>query len=272
MDAAQLEFLSMSHPLLSSLFIALFSFSSFTYATDLILDPSNPLEDYVNSVEPDEDFDWFDFVDQTFDISMSKNDILGDYSSDYIFTLRASHNLSTDWRVFGSIATDGFTDFGVGYSFLVRDTIYNEVSFSAGSNFDNTDLYTSGLFTAFQLKDLIVFTNFDVQYIDKSGSLPFGDHKNYRSEAINLNKLVGVNYPVHPMLEIAVSYGHDKNHYSKLSFPSSTFYPNFNDDADQYLNLGGTLNLFGIKPFISHRFDLNDPHLNSWDFSLSFDF
>lgn len=220
--------------------------------------------------------DWGTLLVETFDVSVSKSDFLGDYSNDYVFTLNGSYNLNDKWRLFGSVDSDKFGDIGLGYSFLLFEQIYNEVSASVGGNTDKTGVYTTGLFSAAQLGDAIVFTNFDVQYIDSRFE---GEGWDIRDESFNLNKLVGVLYPVNDVLELSASYGHDSNLYGKAQLNldelpcSRPICTNRNTtDAGSYINLGFTLNLWGVKPYLSHRFDLNDSSRNYWDFSLSFDY
>ncbi|MFA0698052.1 hypothetical protein AB4585_25435, partial [Vibrio sp. 10N.222.49.C9] len=88
------------------------------------------------------------FITETFDISVSNSDFLGDYSTDYVFTLNGSYNINETWRVFGSVDTDEYLELGVGYSFFVADRIYNELFVTAGASTDNTYVTGLGLFSA----------------------------------------------------------------------------------------------------------------------------
>lgn len=223
-----------------------------------------------------ETFDYLSFVHDTFHVTVSQSDFLGDYSSDYVFTLHGSHNLNSEWRVFGSVDTDGFADIGVGYSFLLFDSIYNEWSTSVGSDFDNVDVYTTGVFSAYAGEKWVLFTNLDVQYVDSDANqfedlVPWLSGFVTRHETIELKKLIGVNYELTDWLSVTTMYGHDSKHYRKLSFVNGG-YMHLGTTHSDYINAGFTLNLWGVKPTISHQFDLENSGYNYWDFSLSFDF
>ncbi|MGC9403229.1 hypothetical protein ACP43V_12335 [Vibrio genomosp. F10 str. 9ZC157] len=233
-------------------------------------DPNTTFHTESNS---NEEFDYVEFVNQTFDVTMSQSDFLGDYSNQYVLTLNASHNLNDDWRLFGSVDSDKFGDIGLGYSFFLFDTVYNEVSASVGGNTDKTGVYTMGIFSAFKYQDVVFFSNFDAQYIDRQNLSISHLDTQIRQERIYLNKLVGASYDVNDWLNLSTSYGHDKQHYNKLSFKKiNNNYRETPNHADRYINLGFTLNLWGVKPYLSHHFDLNNSDWNYWDFSLSFDF
>ncbi|CAV27689.1 hypothetical protein [Vibrio atlanticus] len=221
----------------------------------------------------DDTFDYVEFVNQTFDVTMSQSNFLGDYSNQYVFTLNASHNINDEWRLFGSVDSDQFGDIGLGYSFFLFDEVYNEVSASIGGNTDKTGVYTTGIFSAFKYQNTVFFSNFDAQYIDRQDLSSSNWGTRIRHERIYLNKLVGASYEVNNWLNLSTSYGHDKQHYNKLSFKNIDYdYRETQSQADSYINLGFTLNLWGVKPYLSHHFDLNNSDWNYWDFSLSFDF
>ncbi|WP_261874343.1 hypothetical protein [Vibrio rarus] len=204
---------------------------------------------------------------------MSQSNFLGDYSNNYVFTLNASHNINEDWRLFGSVDSDKFGDIGLGYSFFLFDAVYNEVSASIGGNTDKTGVYTTGIFSAFKYQDIVFFSNFETQYIDRQDLSISNMDAKIRQESIYLNKLIGASYEVSDWLNLSASYGHDKQHYNKWSFKRIDYtYRRVQGQADSYINLGFTLNLWGVKPYLSHHFDLNNSDWNYWDFSLSFDF
>lgn len=215
---------------------------------------------------------YIDFITETFDITISNNDFLGDYSDQYIISLNASYQLNEEWRIFGSVDSDKFGDIGLGYSFMLFDSMYNEVSTSIGSNTDNTRVYTTGIFTAIHYASFTFYSNIDVQYIDNQ----LQDFERIdRYEQIYLNKLIGLSYEVTDKLDIISSYGHDKRHYGKFKTSGTNIQQRniyIEDQYDSYINLGVKLNIWGVKPYISHRFDLENKANNYWDFSLSFDF
>ncbi|GEA61458.1 hypothetical protein [Vibrio comitans] len=221
------------------------------------------------SIEQDSESGVIDFITETFDISVSNSDFLGDYSSDYVFTLNASYNINETWRVFGSLDTDEFLDVGVGYSFFIAERVYNEVSVSVGGNTDKTYVTTVGLFSATQWNDFVFYTNFEGQYIENNPDIPNLD---VQRQQIFFNKLVGTNYEVTQWLSLSASYGHDQNHYDVISVNDFKFTAPIEGYADSYVNLGFILNLWGVKPYIAYRFDLNESEASYWDFSLSFDF
>jgi hypothetical protein len=221
----------------------------------------------------DDEFDYVEFVNQTFDVTMSQSNFLGDYSNQYVFTLNASYNINDEWRLFGSVDSDQFGDIGLGYSFFIFDEVYNEVSASIGGNTDKTGVYTTGIFSAFNYQDIVFFSNLDAQYIDRQDLSSSNWDTRIRQERIYLNKLIGASYEVNNWLNLSTAYGHDKQHYNKLSFKKIDYdYRETQRQADSYINLGFTLNLWGVRPYLSHHFDLNNSDWNYWDFSLSFDF
>lgn len=223
----------------------------------------------------DDEFDYVEFVSQTFDVTMSQSNFLGDYSNNYVFTLNASHNFNDDWRLFGSVDSDQFGDIGLGYSFFLFDEVYNEISASIGGNTDKTGVYTTGIFSAFKFQEIVFFSNFEAQYIDRQDISILNLDTNLRQESLYLNKMIGASYEVNDWLNLTTSYGHDKQHYNQWSYKGNDLNnlgKNNKNQPDSYINLGFTLNLWGVKPYLSHHFDLNNSDWNYWDFSLSFDF
>ena len=63
----------------------------------------------------------------------------------------------------GQADTDRFLEAGVGYSFILVDQIYNEVTTSVGGNDDNVMVYSAGLFSAVSWNDFVFYSNFFAQ-------------------------------------------------------------------------------------------------------------
>ncbi|PMG84751.1 hypothetical protein [Vibrio breoganii] len=219
------------------------------------------------SEEPETDI--VEFITETFDISVSNSDFLGDYSTDYVFTLNGSYNINETWRVFGSVDTDEYLELGVGYSFFVADRIYNELFVTAGASTDNTYVTGLGLFSATKWKDFVFFTNIEGQYIERN---PDFSQIDVKQQELFFKKLIGTSYEMTSWLALPASYAHDKNHYNVFKIEEYKFTSPAKGYVDSYVNLGVTLNLWGIKPFVSYKFDLSDSEYSYWEFSLSFDF
>ncbi|PHX05296.1 hypothetical protein [Vibrio splendidus] len=219
--------------------------------------------------------DWqeaVDLVGETFNISVSKSDFLGKSNNDDLtYTLYGSYNLNDDWRIFGQADTDHFLELGVGYSFILADQIYNEVTTSVGGNDDNVMVYSAGLFSAIGWNDFVFYSNVSSQYIDNRIT-DFPDLK-VRLEKISLDKTIGTFYEVNSWLSASLSYTHEATHYNKIKVHSFKLYRE--GEYKQYISPGITVNIFGVKPTISYNyyFDDKDPKESSYfDFSLNFDF
>ena len=222
--------------------------------------------------------DWQDTADligETFSVSVSKSDFLGNSSTndDLTYTLYGSHNLNEKWRIFGQADTDRFLEAGVGYSFILVDQIYNEVTTSVGGNDDNVMVYSAGLFSAVSWNDFVFYSNFSSQYIDNPYIGPEWLTEKIRKERISLDKTFGTFYDVNSWLSASLSYTHEATHYEKFKWKNSKKYREY--DYEQYVSPGITLNIFGVKPTISYNyyFDDKSPKEKSYfDFSLNFDF
>ncbi|MGF1800843.1 hypothetical protein L4D11_09170 [Vibrio gigantis] len=211
--------------------------------------------------------DWQDVVDyvgDTFNISISKQNYLersGD--NELTYTLYGSHNFNETWRVFGQYDSDHFGEVGIGYSFILVDLIYNEVTVAAGGNLDNVEVYNSGLFSAFAWKDAVFYTDITVQYIDQERIF-------IRDESISLDKTLGSFYEVNDWLSLSLSYTHQMTNYNKWTRPKRHGY--FDNTYSHYLSPGVTISVFGVKPTVSYNYYVDEPDRNSIDFSLTFDF
>ncbi|MCK8086108.1 hypothetical protein [Vibrio sp. 1CM8B] len=212
--------------------------------------------------------DWQDVVDyvgDTFNISISKqNYIEQSIDNELTYTLYGSHNFNETWRVFGQYDSDHFGELGIGYSFILADLIYNEVTVAAGGNLDNVEVYNSGLFSAFAWEDAIFYSDFTIQYIDQDWT------KNLRSESISLDKTLGSFYEVNDWLSLSLSYTHQMTHYEKFTVSQFSWYTD--RGYSHYLSPGVTISVFGVKPTVSYNYYVDEPDRNSIDFSLTFDF
>ncbi|PMJ92906.1 hypothetical protein BCU12_06235 [Vibrio sp. 10N.261.55.A7] len=211
------------------------------------------------------------FITDTFDITVSNSNFLDERSNDYIFTLSGSYNLNETWRVFGSIDTSEYADIGFGYSFFMADRIYNEITISAGADTNGTTVYTTGLFSATKWKSFIFYTNFEGQYIGYEFDTDPYPLTIEKSEFM-FNKLIGSVYEVSSWFSFTVAYGHDKSHYNHWTINDHSFTTTPQETVRDYISLGAIVNLWGVKPNISHRFDLKNSEENYWDISVSFDF
>ncbi|WP_394149015.1 hypothetical protein [Vibrio maritimus] len=222
------------------------------------------------------EFDYLGFINDTFYLSVGKSDFSGEYAGEYIVTLNGSHNFNDTWRLFGSFDSDAYADIGIGYSFILAEQVYNEVSLTVGGKLENVFTTSGALFTAYKHNDWVFYSNFELQYIDRykeTLDLPIIGLVTIDSHTLALNKLVGFSYDINTVISILSSYGHDKRHInqSKVSGKSEHI-AKLKPNHDSYVNLGFALDLWGVKPFLSHRFNLEDSSLNYWDFNLSFDF
>lgn len=226
--------------------------------------------------------DWQDTTDligETFSVSVSKSDFLGNSSTndDLTYTLYGSHNLNEEWRIFGQADTDRFLELGIGYSFILADQIYNEVTTSIGGNDNNVMVYSAGLFSAISWNDFVFYSNLSSQYIDSHDMLEFQYLKLKRQESISLDKTIGAFYDINSWLSTSLSYTHEATHYKKNKWQTESHYFEryHNDEPEQYISPGITLNILGIKPTISYNYYFSDeaPKEKSYfDFSLNFDF
>lgn len=211
--------------------------------------------------------DWQDVVDyvgDTFNISISKQNYLEQSNDNELtYTLYGSHNFNEIWRLFGQYDSDHFGELGVGYSFIFAELIYNEVTVSAGGNLDNVEVYNSGLFSAFAWEEVVLYTDFAIQYIDR-------DVYNFRYENISLDKTLGSFYEVNDWLSLSLSYTHQMTHYKKATFPR--FHKYYDNSYSHYLSPGITISVLGVKPTVSYNYYVDEPDRNSIDFSLTFDF
>ncbi|MGF1755485.1 hypothetical protein L4C33_18045 [Vibrio makurazakiensis] len=217
--------------------------------------------------------DWEDVVDyvgDTFNISISKENYLDqpNNNNELTYTIYGSHNLNETWRVFGQYDSDHFGELGLGYSFIVSDLIYNEVTVSVGGNMDDIGVYNSGIFSAIAWEDYIFYTDVAIQYTDRDVSVG-------RTESISLDKTIGSFYEVNDWVSLSLSYTHKMTHYDKLTSEHrwlKNIYPLLTDNYYHYLSPGITVNVFGIKPTISYNYYFNNPDSNTIDFNLTFDF
>lgn len=229
-----------------------------------------------NAAIADDNLDYIDFINDTFYLTFSKSDFLGDYAEQYVATLNGSYHLNDRWRVFGSIDTDVYADIGIGYSFSLSEQLFNELSLSVGGKNEAVVTSTTGLFSAFKYNNFLVFSNFELQYIDyakETYQRPIVEEITLDTYTLALNKLVGVSYDVNDYLSILTSYGHDKTHLAHTEIHAREYsHINKRDFYQSYINAGVVFNLWGVKPMFSHRFNIQDSSLNYWDFNLSFDF
>ncbi|MFM2587697.1 hypothetical protein [Vibrio sp. TBV020] len=211
--------------------------------------------------------DWQDVVDyvgDTFRVSISKENYLEqNYDNELTYTLYGSHNFNETWRVFGQYDSDHFGELGIGYSFIVADLIYNEVTVAAGGNLDDVDVYNAGLFSAFAWEDAVFYTDITVQYIDQ-------EHYFFRDESISLDKTIGSFYDVNDWLSLSLSYTHQMTHYNKLTGNHLKWYGD--GGYSHYLSPGVTVSIFGVKPTVSYNYYFDTPEHNTIDFNLTFDF
>ena len=205
-----------------------------------------------------------DYVGDTFNISISKQNYLEQNNDNELtYTLYGSHNFNETWRVFGQYDSDHFGELGIGYSFILADLIYNEVTVAAGGNLYNVEVYNSGLFSAFAWKDAVFYTDFTVQYIDRE--------LNYlRAESISLDKTFGSFYEINEWLSLSLSYTHQMTHYNKLTVNQFSRY--IDGGYSHYLSPGVTISVFGVKPTVSYNYYFDNSDYNSIDFNLTFDF
>lgn len=226
------------------------------YSLALICFPFSVLADWQDVV---------DYVGDTFNISISKQNYLEqNIDNELTYTLYGSHNFNETWRVFGQYDSDHFGELGIGYSFILADLIYNEVTVAAGGNLDNVEVYNSGLFSAFAWEDAIFYSDFTIQYIDNDRT------NNLRFESISLDKTLGSFYEVNDWLSLSLSYTHQMTHYKKLTHLMGHLYGS--SSYSHYLSPGVTISVLGVKPTVSYNYYFDDPDNNSIDFSLTFDF
>lgn len=225
--------------------------------------------------------DWqeaVDLVGETFNISVSKSDFLGEsINDDLTYTLYGSYNLNEEWRIFGQADTDHFLELGVGYSFILVDQIYNEVTTSIGGNDNNVMVYSAGLFSAIAWNNFVFYSNLSSQYIDSHDVLEWEFVKLDRQESVSLDKTIGTFYEVNSWLSASLSYTHEATHYYKRKWSIAGENKEFYRDGNyqQYISPGITVNIFGVKPTISYNYYFDDkvPKESSYfDFSLNFDF
>lgn len=113
------------------------------------------------------EFDYLGFINDTFYLSVGKSDFSGEYAGEYIVTLNGSHNFNDIWRLFGSVDSDAYADIGIGYSFILAEQVYNEVSLTVGGKLENVFTTSGALFTAYKYNDWVFYSNFELQYIDR---------------------------------------------------------------------------------------------------------
>lgn len=202
-----------------------------------------------------------DYVGDTFNISISKQNYLEQNNDNELtYTLYGSHNFNETWRVFGQYDSDHFGELGIGYSFILADLIYNEVTVAAGGNLDNVDVYSSGLFSAFAWEEAIFYTDFSVQYTDFETAF-------FNVESISVDKTLGSLYEVNGWLSLSLSYTHQTTYYPKLKNLQIS-----NTKYSHYFSPGFTVSIFGVKPTVSYNYYFDNSDYNSIDFNLTFDF
>ncbi|CAH7149534.1 conserved hypothetical protein [Vibrio chagasii] len=212
-----------------------------------------------------------DYVGDTFNISISKENYLEQNNdNDLTYTLYGSHNFNDTWRVFGQYDSDLFGELGIGYSFILADLIYNEVTVAAGGNLDDVEVYKSGLFSAFAWEGAVFYTDFTVQYIDR-------ELHHLRAESISLDKTLGSFYEVNDWLSLSLSYTHQMTHYKKWTphlekLPVCQPHCYGDNSYSHYLSPGITISIFGVKPTVSYNYYFDNSDYNSIDFNLTFDF
>lgn len=214
--------------------------------------------------------DTVDYVGETFNVSVSKENYLNESTSDDLtYTLYGSHDFNETWRVFGQVDTDNFWEIGAGYSFIFSDFVYNEVTVTAGGNKDDVDVYSAGLFSALSLGELILFTDFSTQYIDRVLERPLS-----RLEVINFEKTFGGYHEMNEWLSLSLSYTHKLTLYKKLSIDTASKWGTVYGDKSytHYVSPGVTFSLMGVKPTVSYNYYFDDNKSNSLDFTLTFDF
>lgn len=220
--------------------------------------------------------DTIDFVGDTFNVSVSKVNYLGDSNDEQLtYTLIGSHYLNDEWRIFGQVDSDKYLELGIGYSFTIADQIYNEVSTSIGGNDNDVMVYSGGLFSAIMWQDIVFYSNLSAQYVNRDNiifdSLP---ESRFKWEYVRFDKTIGSYCDLTDWLSVSLSYTHKASHYQKLS---GTFvnmpikrYPD--SDYEQYISPGFTFTAFGIKPSVSYNYYYEEKERSYIDFNLNFDF
>ncbi|WP_163133362.1 hypothetical protein [Agarivorans sp. Alg241-V36] len=189
-----------------------------------------------------------DTITDTFSIS---------FGSDTTATLNASYDLNDSWRVFGEVDTEGYGEFGFGYSFLTG-SVYHEIAGYVSS---------PGQLSEFSVKPWLGY--FVAGYVTDStvlyGSLDLGYDQ---AEPINTVHKTNVDTSLGLVQEVTdwLSFGYEFSHYH--SFHVAKHWGN--KGSMNTHEVSAMFNIKGVKPTI--RYHISEDFDNYVELGLSFDF
>lgn len=196
-----------------------------------------------------------EYVEETFDISATS-----DIDGNFYATLKGSHKVTDEWRLFGEYTTKHSYELGVGYSFFMFD-LYNEVSVKVADSLLSNHKPHIGLFTAGLVYDVIWFTNVELGYSQTEFELDY--LRDIKYEGLTFNKSIGLLYETTDYLELAYSFNHDAAHHW-IKF----YNKHHTDGAFLYQDISATFKIKGVKPSLTYTFG----DFSTIEFGLSFDF